>query len=109
MKLARARAVRLDELLDETDSVLDTAAALGCLSAGELRWRVASGRWRQPFKGAIVAHNGPLTEGQLLRLALLRSCCGLDRELSSPGSPRPGWTVSPASATWCLSPNGGST
>jgi Protein of unknown function (DUF559) len=73
MRIARDRAAWLGELLEETDSVLDTATALTCLTVGELRWRVTSGRWQQPFKGAIVAHNGPLTDRQLLRLALLRT------------------------------------
>jgi hypothetical protein len=73
MKLTRDRAAWLAGMLDGTDSVLDTATVLTCLTVGELRWRVTSGRWQQPFKGAIVAHNGPLTDQQTLRLALLRT------------------------------------
>src|ERR1700733_7832447 len=64
MKLTRDRAAWLAGMLDGTDSVLDTATVLTCLTVGELRWRVTSGRWQQPFKGAIVAHNGPLTDQQ---------------------------------------------
>ncbi|HXL92429.1 MAG TPA: DUF559 domain-containing protein [Streptosporangiaceae bacterium] len=73
MNLTRDRAALLDELLAETDNVLETATLLTRLTAGELRWRLTSGRWQQPFKGAIVAHNGPLTDQQMLRLALLRT------------------------------------
>jgi hypothetical protein len=63
----------LDDLLGETDGVLDTATVLTCLTRAELRWRLTSGVWQRPFKGAVVAHNGPLTEQQVLRLALLRA------------------------------------
>jgi very-short-patch-repair endonuclease len=73
MKLTRDRAAWLQELLEETDSVLDTATLLTRLTVGEVRWRVSSGCWQQPFKGAVVAHNGPLTDQQVLRLALLRA------------------------------------
>jgi hypothetical protein len=79
MNLTRDRAALLDELLAETDNVLETATLLTRLTAGELRWRLTSGRWQQPFKGAIVAHNGPLTDQQMLRLALLRTGPGAVR------------------------------
>jgi hypothetical protein len=63
----------LRQLLEESEGVLETAAVLTCLSAGELRWRVASGRWQQPFKGVVITQSGPLTDRQVLRLALLRA------------------------------------
>lgn len=63
--------LELAELLADSEGVFDTASALKCLTKGELRWRVASGRWQRPCKGIVVAHSGPLSERQLLRVALL--------------------------------------
>lgn len=62
----------LQDLIEDHEGVLPTAAALTCLSRNELRWRISSGRWQHPFKGAIITHSGPLTEGQVQRLVLLR-------------------------------------
>lgn len=61
----------LEQALEEADSVLDTATALTHLSRGQIRWRVESGRWQRPCKGALVAHSGRLTELQTLRVALI--------------------------------------
>jgi hypothetical protein len=41
------------------------------MSPKELRWRVASGRWRKPCHGIVVAHSGPMTEEQRLWAAVL--------------------------------------
>jgi hypothetical protein len=61
----------LDESLEAADGVVDTAAALNFLTRNQLRWRVESGRWQRPCRGVVVAHSGPLGEGQILRVALL--------------------------------------
>jgi len=59
------------ELLDERDQVLDTVTVRGYFTKSALQWMVASGRWQRPCRGVIVTHNGPLTERQRLRTALL--------------------------------------
>jgi uncharacterized protein DUF559 len=63
---------RLETLITDQDGVLGTADALGFLSKGELRWRIASGRWQNPCRGVVVTHSGPLTQQQMLRAVLLR-------------------------------------
>jgi hypothetical protein len=59
--------------LEDHDSVIDVATARRFLERGEIRWRVESGRWQRMARSVLVTHNGPLTEGQLLRVALLRA------------------------------------
>lgn len=61
----------LEQALEDGDSVLDTATALTYLSRGEIRWRVSSGRWQRPCRKALVAHSGPLTNIQMLRVSLI--------------------------------------
>lgn len=61
----------LDQMLEVADGVLDARSVLEWLTPGELHWRVASGRWQRPCRGVIVAHPGPLTETQALRVAWL--------------------------------------
>jgi very-short-patch-repair endonuclease len=51
--------------------VVDTTTVLHYLSRAGLRWKLDSGRWQHPVRGIIVAHSGPLTEQQVLRVALL--------------------------------------
>ena len=63
----------LAELIEYHDGVLDTNAVLKCLSYGQLRWQIHSGRWQRPCKGVVVAQSGPLTDRQALRVALLRA------------------------------------
>lgn len=63
----------LTELINHQDGVLDTDSALKCMTYGQLRWRVHSGRWQRPCKGVVVAQSGPLTDVQALRVALLRA------------------------------------
>jgi hypothetical protein len=57
--------------LKARDSVIDVATALRFLSRREIRWRVESGRWQHVARGVLVTHNGPLSEGQRLRVAQL--------------------------------------
>lgn len=59
-------------LLDH-DSVIDVATAMRFLSRREIRYRVESGRWQRPSKAILVAHSGPVTDEQQLRIAQL---CG---------------------------------
>jgi uncharacterized protein DUF559 len=61
----------LAELLSSQDRVLSVGAAMKYLTRDALRWRVSSGRWQQPCRGIVVAHSGPLTEIQELRIAVL--------------------------------------
>lgn len=61
----------LAELLNGQDRVLSVGAATKYLTEDALRWRVGSGRWQQPCRGIVVAHSGPLTEIQALRVAVL--------------------------------------
>jgi hypothetical protein len=61
----------LIEELKNRDSVIDVATALRFLSRREIRWRVESGQWQRVARAIIVAHNGPLTRMQRLRIAQL--------------------------------------
>jgi hypothetical protein len=61
----------LDEKFTAADGVLDTRTLLEYMTRSELRWWVATGRWQRPCRGVIVAHSGPLTESQVLRVAWL--------------------------------------
>src|ERR1700689_2543154 len=63
----------LDEVLIDHEGVLGTSLALQFMTEGQLRWQIASGRWQKPARGVVVAQSGPLTDGQLLRAALLRA------------------------------------
>jgi hypothetical protein len=63
----------LADVIDEYHGVLSTAIALRHLTQKQLRCRVSSGRWQQPIRGVAIAQSGPLTDGQLLRVAQLRA------------------------------------
>lgn len=71
MTSPRELSIRLDDVLAWQDGVLTTRAALEYLSPGALRWRLNSGRWQQPCRGVVVAHSGPLTDKQILRVAVI--------------------------------------
>jgi hypothetical protein len=60
----------LDEELASHYGVLDTSTACTYMTYAQLRWRVRSGRWQKPMRGIVVAHSGPLTEDQILQVAL---------------------------------------
>jgi hypothetical protein len=57
--------------LKDRDSVITVATALQFLSPSEIRWRVDSRQWQRVARAVLVTHNGPLTEGQRLRVAQL--------------------------------------
>jgi Protein of unknown function (DUF559) len=63
----------LDDLLVDHDGVLSTSMALKFMTEDRLRWRIASGRWQKPVRGVVVAQSGPLTDRQLLKVALFRA------------------------------------
>jgi len=60
----------LAEVIDEHDGVLSTAIALRYMTQKQLRCRVSSGRWQKPSRGVVIAQSGPLTDRQILRVAL---------------------------------------
>ena len=62
----------LSNLIDDHVGVITTAEALTCLKENELRWKIESGRWQSPCFGVVVTHSGPLSDEQLLRVALAR-------------------------------------
>lgn len=61
----------LADLLNGQDGVLRVDSATQYLTRDALRWRISSGRWQQPCRGIVVAQSGPLTEIQVLRIAVL--------------------------------------
>lgn len=73
MPPAQSAASVLSSLLDEQEEVLDARDVLKFMTYGELRWKISTGRWQRPCKGVIVAHSGPLTDRQAMRVALLRA------------------------------------
>jgi very-short-patch-repair endonuclease len=64
-------AEELDWLLFEQDGVLTAAQATGMIGRGQLRSRLAVKQWRRVCRGVLVSHNGPLTAGQALWVAVL--------------------------------------
>jgi Protein of unknown function (DUF559) len=63
----------LARVIDEHEGVLSAATALRYMTEKQLRCRVASGRWQKPSRGVVIAQSGPLTDRQILRVALLRA------------------------------------
>lgn len=64
----------LAEVLGRQCGVLSAAQAAALMSPATLRWQLSSGRWQRPWRGAVVTHSGPLSNGQVLWAALL--ACG---------------------------------
>jgi hypothetical protein len=60
----------LADVIDEHDRVLSTAIALRYMTQKQLRCRMSSGRWQKPSRGVVIAQSGPLTDRQILRVAL---------------------------------------
>ncbi|MFC0532665.1 endonuclease domain-containing protein [Phytohabitans kaempferiae] len=61
----------LDWLLFEQAGVVTAAHAAALLGRARVRGLLASGRWRRVCRGVLVSHNGPLTAGQALWVAVL--------------------------------------
>ena len=73
MNFLDIRKAQLADLLAASGDVIETVTILRYLTTAELDWRVKSGKWQRPCKGVVVAHSGPLTNEQLMRVALFRS------------------------------------
>jgi len=71
MTLMNDYSPELADLLNDQDGVLSVGSAMKYLTRDAVRWRVSSGRWQLPCRGIVVAHSGPLTEMQVLRIAVL--------------------------------------
>ncbi|WP_326552012.1 hypothetical protein [Micromonospora sp. NBC_01813] len=61
----------LDWLLFEQSGVLTSAQAVERLGRSGLRRRIDRGQWRRICSGVVLTHNGPLTAGQALWVAVL--------------------------------------
>ncbi|HEX5596405.1 MAG TPA: hypothetical protein VFX61_10360 [Micromonosporaceae bacterium] len=61
----------LDWLSFEQDGILTSSQATALLGRGRLRGKLAGGQWRRVCRGVVVTHNGPLTAGQTLWVAVL--------------------------------------
>lgn len=72
MALANADDKALQRLIKKQHSVLRTTDARAFLTKNELQWRIASGRWQAAGRGVVVAHSGPFTDEQFLRITLYR-------------------------------------
>jgi hypothetical protein len=66
----------LDWLLFEQSGVLTCAQAASLLGRGRLRSKLDSGQWRRLCRGVVITHNGPLTVGQTLWVAVLAAGAG---------------------------------
>jgi very-short-patch-repair endonuclease len=67
----------LASLLIEQDNVIGLEQALRHLSRKAVRWRVESGRWQQPHRSVLVAHNGPIGAAQWGWIAALSVAGGV--------------------------------
>ncbi|MEU4473817.1 DUF559 domain-containing protein [Micromonospora sp. NPDC023888] len=70
-RLPHDDADELSWLLFHQEDVLSLAQARRHLSPKAIRHRVATGRWRQVHRAVLVAHNGPVSAGQLRWVAVL--------------------------------------
>lgn len=61
----------LDWLTFEQQDVLTAAQAADLIGRGKVRGRLAAKQWRRVCRGVLVTHNGPLTYGQSLWVAVL--------------------------------------
>jgi len=68
---ARCDPPGLADLLRRQNGVIGRAAALRHLSPAAVRWRLDSGRWQQPCRAVLVAQSGPLSEMQIIWVAVL--------------------------------------
>ncbi len=66
----------LSDLLKSQDGVARVGEVMQYLTRDAMRWRIRSGRWRQPCRGVIAAQSGPLTEIQALWIAVLWAGAG---------------------------------
>ena len=71
MALPNDHSPELADVLRGQDGVLRVGAAMKYLTRDAMRWRLGSGRWQLPCQGIVVAQSGPLTDMQILRIAVL--------------------------------------
>jgi very-short-patch-repair endonuclease len=71
MAFADNHSPELAGLLQGQDGVLRVGVAMKYLTRDALRWRLKTGRWQLPCRGIVVAQSGPLTDVQILRIAVL--------------------------------------
>jgi very-short-patch-repair endonuclease len=60
-----------DWLAFEQQGVLTSAQAVALIGRGRVRGKLAAKQWRRVCRGVLVTHNGPLTYGQTLWIAVL--------------------------------------
>ncbi|MFJ2084573.1 hypothetical protein ACIOBK_18745 [Micromonospora chokoriensis] len=70
-RLPRDDADELTWLLFHQEDVVSLDQARRHLSTKAIRHRVATGMWRQVHRAVFVAHNGPVSAGQLRWVAVL--------------------------------------
>lgn len=70
-RVPRDDASELDWLIFEQSGVLTYRQAIQCLTPGQLRGRIRTGRWRAIVPGVVLAGNGHLTRQQQLWTAVL--------------------------------------
>ncbi|MFG1838748.1 DUF559 domain-containing protein [Micromonospora sp. NPDC049175] len=70
-RLPHDDADELSWLLFHQEDVLSLAQARRHLSPKAIRHRLATGRWRQVHRAVLLAHNGPVSAGQLRWVAVL--------------------------------------
>jgi len=73
MSVSTSQKSAVAKLIDDNKGVLSVSALLGCVTRGEVRWQVSSGRWQCPCRGVVVTHSGELTDEQVLRVALMHA------------------------------------
>ena len=56
--------------------VVTAAYAIACLGESAVRWRLTSGRWQRPCRGVLITHSGPVTDRQVLWVAVLAAGSG---------------------------------
>lgn len=70
MTLIQDRDREISDLIEASEGVLGTQSILARLTKAELRWRLRTGHWQRPYKGIVITQSGPLTDGQVLRIAV---------------------------------------
>ncbi len=76
--------IGLCRLLATQHGAVGTLQALRYLSKATIAHLVGSGRWNRPHRGVLIAHNGPLSDGQRLWVAALAAGAGRPALLAGP-------------------------
>jgi hypothetical protein len=67
---------QIADLLARQCGVLTMQSAATWIGGPAVRWRIDAGRWQRPCYGVVVTHSGPLSNDQLLWVAVLCSGTG---------------------------------